>query len=186
MTTFAWPSVKNPQSALWELRSNTQIFTSPLSQQSQTVELAGAKWYCSVAWNNLSRAEVAPIQALFYKMRGMANTVYLPRFGETAPIGSVSGSITVSSSTGSTVTLSSSSLSIGDFIQFENYEVKMIVGKSSSTYTIEPPFRTQPNSSSAVTYTNPSAIMRLDGTSVAINKMIEGVYSVTAGFLEAI
>jgi len=116
----------------------------------------------------------------------MANTVYLPRFGETAPIGSVSGSITVSSSTGSTVTLSSSSLSIGDFIQFENYEVKMIVGKSSSTYTIEPPFRTQPSSSSAVTYTNPSAIMRLDGTSVAINKMIEGVYSVTAGFLEAI
>jgi len=186
MTTFAWPSVKNPQSALWELRSNTQIFTSPLSQQSQTVELAGAKWYCSVAWNNLSRAEVAPIQALFYKLRGMANTVYLPRFGETAPIGSVSGSITVSSSTGSTVTLSSSSLSIGDFIQFENYEVKMIVGKSSSTYTIEPPFRTQPSSSSAVTYTNPSAIMRLDGTSVAINKMIEGVYSVTAGFLEAI
>jgi hypothetical protein len=186
MTTFAWPSVKNPQSALWELRSNTQIFTSPLSQQSQTVELAGAKWYCSVAWNNLSRAEVAPIQALFYKMRGMANTVYLPRFGETAPIGSVSGSITVSSSTGSTVTLSSSSLSIGDFIQFENYEVKMIVGKSSSTYTIEPPFRTQPSSSSAVTYTNPSAIMRLDGTSVAINKMIEGVYSLTAGFLEAI
>lgn len=186
MTTFAWPSVKNPQSALWELRSNTQIFTSPLSQQSQTVELAGAKWYCSVAWNNLSRAEIAPIQALFYKMRGMANTVYLPRFGETAPIGSVSGSITVSSSTGSTVTLSSSSLSIGDFIQFENYEVKMIVGKSSSTYTIEPPFRTQPSSSSAVTYTNPSAIMRLDGTSVAINKTLEGVYSVTAGFLEAI
>jgi len=186
MTTFAWPSVKNPQSALWELRSNTQIFTSPLSQQSQTVELAGAKWYCSVAWNNLSRAEIAPIQALFYKLRGMANTVYLPRFGETDPIGSVSGSITVSSSTGSTVTLSSSSLSIGDFIQFANYEVKMIVGKSSSTYTIEPPFRTQPSSSSAVTYTNPSAIMRLDGTSVAINKTLEGVYSVTAGFLEAI
>jgi hypothetical protein len=186
MTTFAWPSVKTPQSALWELRSNTQIFTSPLSQQSQTVELAGAKWYCSIAWNNLSRAEVAPIQALFYKMRGMANTVYLPRFGETAPIGTVSGSITVSSSTGSTVTLSSSSLSIGDFIQFANYEVKMIVGKASSTYTIEPPFRTQPSSSSAVTYTNPSAVMRLDGTSVAINKSLEGVYSVSAGFLEAI
>lgn len=186
MTTFAWPSVKNPQSALWELRSNTQIFTSPLSGQSQTVEMAGAKWYCSVAWNNLSRAEMAPIQALFYKMRGMANTVYLPRFGETAPIGSVSGSITVTSSTGSTATLSSSSLSIGDFIQFANYEVKMIVGKSSNVYTIEPPFRTQPSSSSAVTYTNPSAIMRLDGASVAINKTLEGVYSVTAGFLEAI
>lgn len=186
MTTFAWPSVKNPQSALWELRSNTQIFTSPLSGQSQTVELAGAKWYCSVAWNNLSRAEIAPIQALFYKMRGMANTVYLPRFGESAPQNSVSGSITVTSSTGSTATLSSSSLSIGDFIQFANYEVKMIVGKSSNVYTIEPPFRTQPSSSSSVTYTNPSAIMRLDGTSVAINKTLEGVYSVTAGFLEAI
>lgn len=186
MTTFAWPSVKNPQSALWELRSNTQIFTSPLSGQSQTVEMAGAKWYCSVAWNNLSRDEMSPIQALFYKMRGMANTVYLPRFGETAPIGSVSGSITVTSSTGSTATLSSSSLSIGDFIQFANYEVKMIVGKSSNVYTIEPPFRTQPSSSSAVTYTNPSAIMRLDGTSVAINKTLEGVYSITAGFLEAI
>jgi hypothetical protein len=186
MTTFAWPSVKTPQSALWELRSNTQIFTSPLSQQSQTVELAGAKWYCSVAWNNLSRAEVAPIQALFYKMRGMANTVYLPRFGETAPIGTVTGSITVSSSTGSTVTLSSSSLSIGDFIQFANYEVKMIVGKASSVYTIEPPFRTQPTASTSVTYNNPSSIMRLDGTSVAINKSLEGVYSVSAGFLEAI
>lgn len=186
MTTFAWPSVKTPQSALWELRSNTQIFTSPLSQQSQTVELAGAKWYCSVAWNNLSRAEVAPIQALFYKMRGMANTVYLPRFGETAPIGTVTGSITVSSSTGSTATLSSSSLSIGDFIQFTNYEVKMIVGKASSVYTIEPPFRTQPTASTSVTYNNPSAIMRLDGTSVAINKSLEGVYSVSAGFLEAI
>jgi hypothetical protein len=186
MTTFAWPSVKTPQSALWELRSNTQIFTSPLSQQSQTVELAGAKWYCSVAWNNLSRSEVAPIQALFYKMRGMANTVYLPRFGETAPIGTVTGSITVSSSTGSTVTLSSSSLSIGDFIQFTNYEVKMIVGKASSVYTIEPPFRTQPTASTSVTYNNPSAIMRLDGTSVAINKSLEGVYSVSAGFLEAI
>ena len=186
MTTFAWPSVKTPQSALWELRSNTQIFTSPLSQQSQTVELAGAKWYCSVAWNNLSRAEVAPIQALFYKMRGMANTVYLPRFGETAPIGTVTGSITVTSSTGSTATLSSSSLSIGDFIQFTNYEVKMIVGKASSVYTIEPPFRTQPTASTSVTYNNPSAIMRLDGTSVAINKTLEGVYSVSAGFLEAI
>jgi hypothetical protein len=62
----------------------------------------------------------------------------------------------------------------------------MIVGKASSVYTIEPPFRTQPTASTSVTYNNPSAIMRLDGTSVAINKSLEGVYSVSAGFLEAI
>jgi hypothetical protein len=129
---------------------------------------------------------MAPIQALLYKMRGMANTVYLPRFGETAPIGTVSGSITVTSSTGSTATLSSSSLSIGDFIQFANYEVKMIVGKASNVYTIEPPFRTQPTASNSVTYNSPSSIMRLDGSSVSINKSLEAVYSISAGFLEAI
>ncbi|NBS83047.1 MAG: hypothetical protein EBS62_15120 [Betaproteobacteria bacterium] len=59
---LSWsPSDPAPSSAVWELRYNTQIFTSPLTQSTQAVALPGARWLTQWQWDALDAVRLARI-----------------------------------------------------------------------------------------------------------------------------
>lgn len=80
MTILTWPSGIVPQSVTWHLEANTAAFTSPLTGETQTVELPGARWVAEFVLPAL-RAEQWRVWAAFVaRLRGAAGRVYVPPF----------------------------------------------------------------------------------------------------------
>lgn len=82
MTTFAFPtlSVAGPGSARWGLKSNTQVFTSPLNGAVQTMELLGARWTVAFALSAMIAADARLLRAFLATLRGQANRFTLAPF----------------------------------------------------------------------------------------------------------
>lgn len=82
MTTYAFPtlSVTAPPAARWGLKSNTQVFTSPLNGAVQTLELLGARWTVGFSLETLPKADARLLRAFIAKLRGQANRFTLSPF----------------------------------------------------------------------------------------------------------
>lgn len=176
MTTYSFPTLTQqaPVTLEWALQSNTQTFTSPLNGTVQTMELPGARWRASFAFQNLSDADAATLQAFLTKLRGQANRFTLYNFARPKPNGVGTGTPLVNgaSQTGTTLvtdgwTASQTGiLKAGDFFSV-NGELKMCVadcnsdGSGNATITFEPPLRAAPADNAAITVTNPTTTFML-------------------------
>lgn len=77
MATFDFPTTIRPASVRWVLRTNTQSHTSPLSGAVQTYELPGARWECTLEFKDLTREEIATLEAKLALLRGRAGRIRL-------------------------------------------------------------------------------------------------------------
>jgi len=75
MTTLTFPSIV-PTQVTWHLEPNTAAFVSPLSRAVQTIELAGARWVCSMSLPVMGASTWREWSAWIAKMRGQAGRVY--------------------------------------------------------------------------------------------------------------
>ena len=179
------PSDPAPSSAVWELRYNTQIFTSPLTQSTQAVALPGARWLTQWQWDALDAVRLARILALLAPLRGRAATIRLPHLG--FRMASIYPDIqrSVQSATTHSIGYNGFAIAAGDRIQCEGDEVKLVTAASASTLAVEPSFRSIPATGSGISL-RPHSRMRLDHDGLATQVNSGGIYALSASFSEAL
>jgi len=180
MAIVAFPSNIEPDSITWSLRANTQVYTSPLNGVIQTAELPGTRWTASMAFSNLDVAEARLMASFLVKLRGSSGRFYLHDYSHPDPQGTAGGT-PVNLTAGSTTTVIKSSgwtastliLKEGDYVQFHNYELKLITDDVTSDVggladlPIEPPLRGTLTNSQNIVTTNPQCLMLLDSDDLA-------------------
>ncbi len=199
MATITLPSGIRFASSLFGLRSNTQIFVSPLNQATQRVELAGAKWVVTYNLTLHKRSEIAELQAFLLKLRGQANTFF--GFDPDAKVarGTATGTPKVigNDQTGTSLNTDGWTPSItgilkaGDYFSV-NTELKQMVqdvnsdGGGASTLVFEPPIRNAPVDNADIGVSQASATMRLAGDEVLWDVDHRGLYKITFSGIEVL
>ena len=171
MTILAFPALA-PSSIDFGLMSNTQVFSSPLSKTIQGVELPGARWVATLTFENMAPAQRRLMTAFLVKLRGQSGRFYLWDFSHAAPAGIATGTPVVHGAsqvgtslvtTGWTVDQTGILLA-GDYFTAGS-ELKMLVDDANSdsagdaTLVFEPPLRSSPGDTTAITLTQASCSM---------------------------
>lgn len=91
MTTITFPTLTRAAPGSWEfgLKSNTQVFTSPLNGAVQTMEMLGARWTAAFQWQNLQGADADKVKTLVTQVRGQANRIALWPYQRPVPAGTI-------------------------------------------------------------------------------------------------
>jgi hypothetical protein len=166
MTIFSFPSIV-PSSNSFELVTNTKTFRSPLTNAVQTSTRKGSLWKASLAFNNLSGADRAEMQAFLAKLNGQEHRFYLQDHGFVRR-GTGGGTISVrgAGQTGSTLEVDGASFSVtnflkaGDYVAFNN-EFHMVTADCDSnglgyvSIPVAPPIRKPTNDNDLVDYNVP-------------------------------
>jgi hypothetical protein len=150
-----------PSSFEFGIIHNTQVFTSPLNGQTQTLELPGARWRVRMGYEELTEADIREFMAFMVELRGMANRFTMYDLSHPSPLLAVSGG-SVAIAGGPTdpnrITvdgMKGADFSPGDMISINrggagDVELKMIIRVVSpvsaevATYDIEPGLRIRP------------------------------------------
>jgi hypothetical protein len=72
MTTLTFPTIRQPSSVTWRLRSRTQTHTSPLDGTVQTLALPGARWEAALNWAAMEEADWRALAAFLARLGGQA------------------------------------------------------------------------------------------------------------------
>lgn len=185
------------RSARFGLKTNTQLFTSPLSADTQRAELPGARWFATYTLVPRKREDEAAIQAFLVDLAGPAGSFYGYDPAATALLGAGGGTPLVKngSQVGSTLTTdgwpnSTLVLKKGDYFTV-NGEYKMITadvtsdGSGNATLTFKPNLRSSPADNAPITTTGPTCIMRLvDDDQAAWDVNEAGFYDITFSAIE--
>lgn len=180
MPILTFPSLSRRLTQLdWSLVSNTQTFQSPLSGSVQTLEMPGARWRAAFTLSALEDVDSAALRAFLVQLRGQSGRFYLYNFARSAPAGVAVGTPIVSGAgqTGTTLVTSGWLNSITGILKAGDYfgvngELKMVVADTNSngagvaTITFEPPLRSSPANSAAITVSKPTAVFKLDEDTV--------------------
>jgi len=194
MAVLDWPDGIVPSKATWNLKSNTESFTSPLNGSSQTIERPGARWKVSLEFPPLKDPDRGRLEAFLAALNGMAGRFTIwphgrPGSSPYSPL--VNGTLTdfkslpTKSWPASTVVLRA-----GDFLAV-NGELKMVTADVTSdssglaSVPVSPPFRKAPAANSVITLNKPRATMMLasDENGIAV---VQGRFSdsVAIGMIE--
>lgn len=178
MTILSLPTIHAAE-LKWALATNTQTFSSPLSNATQTAELPGARWTASVTFRNRQAPEHRAWMAKLAQLRGSSGRCYLsPSFAY--PLMGVGGGtplVNGGSQTGTSLIVDGCPnsvtgwLKVGDYFSFDNglgqRELKIVTadvntdGSGNATITFEPPIRSAPVDNATIEINAPSAVMRL-------------------------
>lgn len=97
-----------PRSIIWGFRDNARVFESQLSGAIQTTSLPGARWACSLIYDNHLPTDRAEIEGFFSLIRRQ-HKIVMPRLDRKKPLGTINTTGVLLSSTltqfGSTVVL---------------------------------------------------------------------------------
>jgi hypothetical protein len=169
----SFPAGIEIRSSRFGLKTNTQLYISPLSADTQRAELPGARWQAAYTLVTQKRADIAAVQAFLVSLAGPAGSFYGYDPNATSPLGAGGGTPLVNggSQTGSSLITdgwpnSTLVLKKGDYFTV-NGEYKMITaditsdGSGNATLTFAPVLRSSPANNAAITITNPTCIMRL-------------------------
>jgi hypothetical protein len=195
--TSSFPAGIEIRSSRFGLKTNTQLYTSPLSGDTQRAELPGARWFATYTLVPKKRADIAAIQAFLANLAGPAGSFYGYDPNATNPRGAGGGTPLVNgaSQTGSSLITdgwpnSTAVLKAGDYFTV-NGEYKMITadvtsdGSGNATLSFAPALRSSPADNDPITITNPTCIMRLvDDDQAAWDISEAGFYDVTFNAIE--
>ena len=203
MTTYALPTSPGFSSASFGLKSNTQVFESPLSGATQVVELTGARWYATYSLPPLTASEAGEWLAFLTKLRGQANSFYGHDPLRATAQGALGGTPLVNgaSQTGNSLVTDGWSASVtgvmkaGDYLAYANSSgrsLHMVVadansdGSGNATFTIEPSIRVSPANDALIITASPSCVMRLTADAVTWNETLAQTIGITFSAEEAI
>ena len=91
MTVLNFPTLSKRSLVSFEftLMTNTQTFNAPLTGQTQTLELPGSKWSCTMSFQNLSELDGRLLKAFVASLRGQAGRVNLWDMSHETPSGQI-------------------------------------------------------------------------------------------------
>ena len=196
MAALEWPADVCPSSLTWRPESNTKTFRSPFNGASQTVRFPGARWICSLTFNNLTDDKSRRLDALVADLDGEYGRVKIRDWGRDGrePAGSP-----VVSDPNQTGTLLGSKgwtpgtlvMRTGDYFTV-NDELKIVTADvtSSASGTAIIPFapmlRSSPPANSRIEVARPYGIFKLKDNQQGAGNRAPGVFtSYTLEFEEA-
>lgn len=183
MTTIAMPTIIDPYTQSFSLKSNTRVFTSPFTGVIQTMETPGARWMCSYEYPLLTNAQTKIIKSFLVKLKGQANRFTARDYLFTGQDLTLTATASLGANTA--VLSTAATLTEGDYISIGG-EFKMIVSDSTGTsITVEPIFRAA-QSSAAVVTEYPTCIMVLDQDTVSWKSVSPSLSSLEFSGSEAI
>lgn len=197
MTTLTIPKQTDFRSSTFGLEENTETFVSPISNTIQTLARTGARWYLTINYAPLKRADAQVIIAFLTKLRGRVNSLNGFDPNATSPLGDVSGStllVNGASQTGNSLICDGAEastlvLKAGDYFEVNN-ELKMVTDDATSdasgdvTINFSPSLRSSPSDNASITTTNPNCEMKLVDDNVTWSQGIGDVYNISFSAIE--
>ena len=186
MTILTPPAAFVPSTFSLALAGNTQSGgRSPFDGTEQTLEMPGARWVASLAWEGLTQAEWRPILAFLAQLRGRAGRFsWAPPLPRRATGGATSPAVDGGSQSGAVLNLrnftaSGQAFLAGDMLGFADAAGRLALHMATADVTasgaglvavpISPPLRRPPNNGAAVNITAPSAIWALTGDQAGLD-----------------
>jgi hypothetical protein len=143
--------------------SATSRNTSPFTLQTQQYNWPGQAWLGSVDCPPMKRADAETIIA--FLLAAQRGTFYFQDYANTAPRGTVTGTLTVASATANGTTLGISgatgTFAVGDWLQISTSLYKVVQVNSSSSVDLFPALRKSYAGGTAITYNNAKGVFRL-------------------------
>lgn len=197
MTILTIPKQNDFRNSTFGLEENTETFQSPISNTIQTLARTGARWYLTINYVPLKRADAQEVIAFLSKLRGRVNSFNGFDPIATSPLGDVSGStllVNGASQTGTSLVcdgakVSTLVLKAGDYIEVNN-ELKMVTDDATSdgtgniTINFSPSLRSSPSDNASITTTNPNCEMKLTEDNVTWSQNTDGTYNISFSGIE--
>jgi hypothetical protein len=197
MAILTIPKTTFFRSANFGLEENTETFTSPISNTVQTLARTGGRWYLSITYVPMKRADAQSVLAFLTKLRGRVNSFYGYDPLATSPLGDVSAStllVNGADQTGVSLVcdgaeVSTTVLKAGDYIEVNN-ELKMVTddatsdGSGNVTINFSPSLRSSPSDNASITTTNPKCTMKLQDDSVTWSQGVDSFYNISFSGIE--
>lgn len=190
----------------WKLVRAVSVSQSPFTGESQTIEYDKALWSCTVSLPPMRRSTAALWQSFFMKLHGRKGTFLMGDPDAKTIQGAFTGSNRVPAAS---AVVGADSINIncnanstndvvfkaGDFIQLDtgaNARLYMIVNDATASSVanvpvdIEPPLkRAITINSTAINYTSPSAVMRMDNNDLGWDANHISTYGISFSCTEA-
>ncbi len=197
MTTLTIPKQTDFRSSTFGLEENTETFVSPISNTIQTLARTGARWYLTINYAPLKRADAQVVIAFLTKLRGRVNSLNGFDPNATSPLGDVSGStllVNGASQTGNSLICDGAEastlvLKAGDYFEVNN-ELKMVTDDATSdasgdvTINFSPSLRSSPSDDASITTTNPNCEMKLVDDNVTWSQSVGDIYNISFSAIE--
>lgn len=197
MTILTIPKQTDFRSSTFGLEENTETFESPISNTIQVLARTGARWYLTINYAPLKRADAQVVIAFLTKLRGRVNSLNGFDPNATSPLGDVSGStllVNGASQTGNSLICDGAEastlvLKAGDYFEVNN-ELKMVTDDATSdasgdvTINFSPSLRSSPSDNSSITTTNPNCEMKLVDDNVTWSQGVGDVYNISFSAVE--
>lgn len=181
MATISHPTTRlwTPASADFGIRQSVILSTSPLDGQTQTAEVLGARWVCTVTYTAANNGDRAQFEGLFAALRAQVNRLSMGHPLRRLPRGTMRGSPTTSGSTSAlsnTVNIAATTgqtLLAGDMIGIGT-QLFMVTANAVSVagvmtgVNISAPVRTAITAGTAVVWDWPRALWIVNGDSVRV------------------
>ena len=197
MTTLTIPKQTHFRSSTFGLEENTETFISPISNTIQTLARTGARWYLTINYAPMKRADAQVVIAFLTKLRGRVNSLNGFDPNATSPLGDVSGStllVNGASQTGNSLICDGAEastlvLKAGDYFEVNN-ELKMVTDDATSdasgdvTINFSPSLRSSPSDDASITTTNPNCEMKLVDDNVTWSQSVGDIYNISFSGIE--
>lgn len=144
MTTYAW-TLATPNHFAMRALPNSRVFSSPLTKQTQSIDMIGERWCGAIGLAPTDDdTEAGAREAFFDRLKGPANLFSIYHFRRPVPNGTFRDGVTaaVQNSTPATVTVQNSSLATVT-VQSQGPSVREVPLQYASTVAFNnPPGRT--------------------------------------------
>ncbi len=175
------PTYPNFTTSRFSILTNTQTWSSPLTNDTQRVLLGGARWQATYSLRAMNKAQVSPWDAFFMLLEGRANTFNGFDPDRKTPRGPATGTPLVNggSQTGSSLLIDGCTPNIegwllpADFFSV-NGELKKVTspintdGSGNATINFKPILRSSPLDDTPITTSRASCLMVLSDDQQAI------------------
>jgi hypothetical protein len=154
----------------WEQMRMDLTHTSPQAGVTQAVTYGSPRWTVSLEIDRSREASAGSAKALLMQLRGQINQLALWDIARPTPLGTISGSATLSGNHlvgATTISLSgvSGTVKKGDWLGVGSGQTRQLVmvvaDSNANSVTIEPPLRFSQSSGTSVVYNKPTALFRL-------------------------
>ena len=185
-----FPNIEPNSGSSFSLQSNTRIFESTLTRDTQTVVTPGSRWAIGLVFKNLNAEEQRKMLSFFAQCQGMAGRFLLYDHARPYPRGTATGTplINGADQTGRTLatdgwSISSNVLLEGDYFSVvtpKGRELKIITEDIASDASGEadlkfsPALRNPPSDNAAITTDKPQAVFRLTRDDVELTDNVNG------------
>ena len=202
-TPISMPTNVGFKTSRFSLQRKTSVTTSPFTGEQQVFAHSYALWTATYTLPPMKRENASQWLSFFMKLKGKQGTFLANDPDATSPLGTITGSVTLSSSASigdESINISTSNNSktgafkAGDYIQIGSgadsrlYMVTDDVNTNSSgnaTVNIQPAIKKSATSGASVIYNDPKGVFRMDVDELGWDANHCSVYGLTFSCTEA-